>query len=506
MKRTSIPTSSDDLLQAWHTISEQVVFYNLQSSVEGISGSEVQKRREQYGFNTLPSKEPPGLIVIFMRQFANPLIYVLLLSSVVSMLLGEIKDALFIFVVLLSNAAIGAAQEWNAEKSAAALHSLLKIYARVKRDGFVTEIRAEELVPGDIVLVETGLKTPADIRLLQTNNLFIDESLLTGESVSVGKSIAMLQANISLSQRSNMAFAGSTVVSGRGLGIVVATGETTEFGKIAQAVMFSKTSKPPLVVRMEKFARQISVGVLLACLVLGALAIARNMPYAEVFFFAVALAVSAIPEGLPVAITVALSIGTRRMANRHVIVRKLTAVEGLGSCTCIASDKTGTLAINKQTVKILSLPGYGRFHVSGEGYTRGGDLTTDTGQLLDSSSLSHVIELAKTAILCSEAVLEEEDGHWYHHGDAVDVALLALGYKAGLIPQQIREQIPLVGAIPYESEKKYAASFYKDDQGHIQVAVKGALETLLPFCTQMSTDKGIIDIHRQRIERESFWR
>jgi magnesium-transporting ATPase (P-type) len=298
MKRTSIPTSSDDLLQAWHTISEQVVLYNLQSSVEGISGSEVQKRREQYGFNTLPSKEPPGLIVIFMRQFANPLIYVLLLSSVVSMLLGEIKDALFIFVVLLSNAAIGAAQEWNAEKSAAALHSLLKIYARVKRDGFVTEIRAEELVPGDIVLVETGLKTPADIRLLQTNNLFIDESLLTGESVSVGKSIAMLQANISLSQRSNMAFAGSTVVSGRGLGIVVATGETTEFGKIAQAVMFSETSKPPLVVRMEKFARQISVGVLLACLVLGALAIARNMPYAEVFFFAVALAVSAIPEGL----------------------------------------------------------------------------------------------------------------------------------------------------------------------------------------------------------------
>lgn len=501
---TSPLADTDNFTHAWYALSEQEVLDRLQSAAEGLSAAEAEKRQLQYGLNSIPHKEPPGLAMIFLHQFMSPLIYILLIASGASLLLGETKDALFIFVVLLSNAAIGAAQEWKAEKSAASLHSLLKIYARVKRDGIVTEVSAEELVPGDIVLVETGLKIPADIRLLQTRNLSIDESLLTGESVAVEKNILVLPENTSLGQRSNMIFAGSTVMAGRGMGIVVATGQTTEIGSIANAVMFPGTNKPPLVLRMEKFARQLSIGVVLACLMLGGLALAGNMPYAEVFFLAVALAVSAIPEGLPVAITVTLAISSKRMASRNVIVRKLTAVEGLGSCTCIASDKTGTLTINKQTVDILSLPGYGRLHVSGEGYTGEGKLTTDSNQPIDPSGIHQVVDLAKAAILCSEADLKEEKGRWYQHGDAVDVALLALGYKIGLTPQKIREQTRFTGSIPYESERKFAANFYQDEQRDTWVAVKGALETLLPFCSYTSTANGVMDINPESVEQEAL--
>lgn len=334
----------------WHALPADEVSARLITGSAGLDEAQVFERQRAWGKNTLPGKKIPTLGVIILHQFLSPLIYILLAAGSVSVLIGEMTDAVFILAVILFNAGIGAYQEWKAEKSAAALQQLLTMTARVKRAGVEREIPAEELVPGDIVLLESGNRVPADLRLVQSNNLAADESLLTGESIAARKDTALLAVEVPVSDRLNMAFAGSMITSGRGTGIVVATGPDTEVGKIAGAVTQAKMSKPPLVVRMDQFARQVSLAVLGACALLAVVAVAEKMPAHEVFFMAVALAVSAIPEGLPVAVTIALSVATVRMARRHVIVRKLTAVEALGSCTMIASDKTGTLTDRKSVV------------------------------------------------------------------------------------------------------------------------------------------------------------
>lgn len=475
----------------WHAESLEVVYRKLQSLPDGLSEEQVNERLREFGRNTLPAKEPPTLLQVFLHQFASPLIYILLIAGIVALLMQDYKDAVFIFAVILLNSIIGTVQEWRAEQSAHALQTLLKVKARVRRLGRVLTVPAEEVVPGDILLVESGDKVGADMRLIQVNNLRIDESFLTGESLPSEKSLALLEADVPVGDRKNMAYAGSTVLSGRGVGIVTATGPYTEVGKIARTISEEAGAKPPLVIRMEKFAQQISFVVLGFTGILGVIQFARGEALSDVFILVVAMAVSAIPEGLPVAMTVALSLGTSRMARRNVIVRKLTAVESLGSCTLIASDKTGTLTVNQQTVKRIVTPDGRVLQVSGQGYNDQGEISlADTQDNPVPADLQDWLRtLARESVLCNEATLLRENDEWQHTGDAMDVALLAFGYKVGVDSSQLRQQVNILNEIPFESEKRYAAVAYQAD-GAARLVVKGAVETVLQFCDRMVTAGG----------------
>ena len=342
-----------ELVAAWHALPDAEVLARLQCGSTGLTSAEAASRQARYGPNLLPEKGPTPAWIIVLRQFISPLIYILIAAAVVSVLMGDLKDAAFIAAVLVLNAGIGAYQELKAEQSGQALRKLLRIRAQVERDGEVVEIPADELVPGDFVWLESGVRVPADLRLFSAQGLEIDESLLTGESLSVTKGCdGVCTAATPLADRRNMAHAGSIVTRGRARGVVVATGTATGVGQLALDVVSTTGGKPPLLERMERFTNYVAVGTLAAAAGIGLLGIVVwGHTLVDSFFFVVALAVSAIPEGLPVAMTVALAVATMRMSRRSVIVRRLTAVEGLGSCTLVATDKTGTLTCNELTIR-----------------------------------------------------------------------------------------------------------------------------------------------------------
>ncbi len=491
--------------QSWHTESTEAVLTTLQVTPDGLNPTQVAERQQRFGRNELPTNPPPTLLQIILHQFQSPLIYILLAAGAVALLLGDFEDAIFIFAVVLLNAGLGTFQEWRAEQSAAALQSLLKLIATVRREGSEQNVEAAELTPGDMVLLEAGDRVPADLRLLRSTNLSIDESLLTGESVAVVKnSQALPTTDAALGDRFNMAYAGSTVVAGRGLGAVVATGLQTEIGRIAEATTLSAETKPPLLIRMERFVHIISYLVLAAVALLAVIALVQGVSLLDAFFLAVALAVSAIPEGLPVALTVALSIAVNRMARQSVIVRRMPAVEGLGSCTLIASDKTGTLTVNEQTVRLVVLPVDQALTVTGAGYSDEGAVTLSDGGALAAATRDQAATLAKAAVICNDAGLRRVGDQWQQTGDAVDVALLALGYKLGLDPNATRQAVTVVGEIPFDSERKYAAKAYQSaDNAGVQVAVKGAMEAVLAFCTRMRTAEGLAPLDRAAVEAEA---
>ncbi len=474
----------------------------LRADDRGLTEAEVTIRRAEHGPNLLPSPTPVTLGQVILHQFLSPLIYILLAAAAVALVLQDVVDAGFILFVVGLNAGLGTFQEWRAEQSAVALQRLLQIQARVRRDGRERQVAAEELVPGDLVLLESGNRVPADLRLIRAIGLEVDEAFLTGESVAVRKHTAPVAADASVGDRRNMAFAGATVTTGRGLGIVVATGTRTEVGAIAKSVATESGSKPPLVLRMETFARQISIIVLLACAGLAMVALSRGVAPAEVFFLAVALAVSAIPEGLPVAVTVALSIATSRMAKRRVIVRRLTAVEGLGSCTMIASDKTGTLTVNRQTVRSIAIPAGPLLEVTGEGYSADGELRRD-GATVPTGAMRAVAErLAVAVVRCNEGRLELEGDGWSHDGDAVDVALLALGRKVGVTPDDAYRGVTRIAEIPFESDRAFAATVVRTDAGPY-ASMKGAVERVLPRCTRMLTEDGERPLDTAAVEAQA---
>ncbi len=485
---------------AIHALSIEEVRARLEvaSDEAGLSAAEADARLARHGPNTLPAPASVTLGAVVLHQFLSPLIYILLAAAVVAVVLGDFVDAGFIVLIVTINAALGAFQEWRAERSAAALQDLLKIMVRIRRDGREQAVPAEQLVPGDVVLLESGNRVPADLRLVRVTGLEVDESFLTGESVTVHKRTDAVAADAPLGDRRNMAFAGATVLAGRATGLVAATGRNTEVGAIAAQVTRGIVAKAPLVVRMERFSRQISVAVLAACVVLVGFGLVSGLPAVEVFFLAVALAVSAIPEGLPVAVTVTLSIAATRMARRHVIVRRLTAVEGLGSCTMIASDKTGTLTVNAQTVRTVSLPAGPTLEVTGEGYNDEGEVLGADGAPPSAVHREGLLRIAEAVARCNEARLVRRGGAWSQQGDAVDVALLALGMKVGLDPARLRDELPILGELPFESARAYAATFYEDVAGDgtpaTRVAAKGALEMLLPRCVSMRTPEGIVPV------------
>ncbi len=484
--------------QVPHALEPENLFAALESSPHGLSPSEVAARLQRYGPNALPRPEPDRLAVVFLRQFLSPLIYILLAAAAVSMLIGEYSDAVFIFAVLLLNAVIGAAQELSAQKAATALQQFVPTRAKVQRQGEAYEIDAAELVPGDLVSLEGGDKVPVDLRLTSSHDLEVDESILTGESLAAHKlAHTCLAPETPLAERLNMVYAGTLVARGRGNGVATATGLHTELGKIAAAVLGRRPTKPPLLLRMERFTINVAILVGFAVLLLAGASLARGEPLAQIFLQAVALAVSAIPEGLPVALTVALAIGMRRMARRNVIVRKLVAVEALGSCTYIASDKTGTLTVNQLTARRAALPGLEPWEITGEGLVPEGGVITPAGA--PSAEEAALYErLCLAAVLSNEGFLGLKSGSWTQHGDAVDVALLVMAHKQGITRGEASNRCPEIDSIPFESERLLSASLNRREDT-TWAFVKGALERLLPLCSRRAAIGGDQPLEPQQL-------
>jgi Ca2+-transporting ATPase len=485
-----------------HAVHTDAILDALKTTKQGLTSEQAVDRLEQYGPNSLPQAQPPSLLLIFARQFVNPLIYVLVAAAVFSLVIQEWSDAAFITAVLFINAIIGTVQEYSAQRAATALQQLVITRSRVLRDGDTSEINADNLVPGDILLLESGEKIPADVRLLSSHDLEVDESLLTGESVAVHKrDDKALPVETFLGDRSNMAFAGTMVNRGRCVGVVVATGLATELGNIASEVIHGVSAKPPLLVRMQRFTHMIAIIVVLAALLMAAVSLYRGMPFAEIFMLAVALAVSVIPEGLPVALTVALAIGMRRMARRSVIIRRLVAVEALGSSTFIATDKTGTLTVNQLTVSHIQLPNGDSWKVTGGGMVPVGELLPPRDNTTNDERML-IEKLCLASILTNDAYLGMRDHQWTHYGDAVDVALLVMAHKAGVVKAKTINVYPEVSSIPFESERLYSASLNQVGERR-RMFVKGALEKLLPMCDTMAFPGQEIAIDHELLEQQA---
>ena len=363
-----------------HTQTVETCLKSLNSDKDGLNPEDAKRRLQQYGENRLPEEGIPALWLMFLRQFMSPLIYILLFAGIITLVMQEYPGAVFIFAVLLINAVIGSMQEHSANRAAASLKKMVSTLSRVIRAGATRDIDACELVPGDVVVLETGNKVPADIRLIDVSSLKIDESLLTGESIDVNKvADTTLEEHIETSEQSNMAFAGTMVTHGRATGLVVATGLKTKMGEIAQQISEKSRVKSPLIIRMERFTMRISILVAVIIIIIATVLYLRGESAQHIFLIAVGLAVASIPEGLPVTLTIALAIGMRRMAKRNVIVRKLVAVESLGSCTLIASDKTGTLTRNELTAERLILPSGESFSITSDDSPIDGEVTRDKG-------------------------------------------------------------------------------------------------------------------------------
>jgi magnesium-transporting ATPase (P-type) len=490
------PSPLPESQPAWHVRDLAELLAAVQTSEGGLTEAEAAARLAALGPNQLPRQAPTTIGQLLLRQFQSPLIYLLGAAALVSLVIEHPLDAAFIAVILAINAAIGSYQEWKAEQSTRALQQLLQVRATVLRDGEVREISAEAVVPGDIVWLESGNRVPADVRLLTAHGLEVDESLLTGESLGVLKEPSPCgEADTPVADRLNMAHAGTIVVRGRGNGVVVATGGRTVVGQLALDVLGAPPGKPPLLQRMERFARAVAVAIVAGVAGVALLGMAlHGYTLGQMFTFAVALAVSAVPEGLPAALTVALAIATHRMARRGVIVRRLAAVEGLGSCTLIASDKTGTLTCNELTVREVRLApsplpsplgGEGKgegatFKVTGEGFAPHGQVLFQD-MPVEPGSHPEMNRLARAAVLCNEADLHLRDGAWAWRGDPTDVALLALAHKLGWNRETTLELHPQVNEIPFEPERRYAATYHRvSETAH--VFVKGAPERVLAMC------------------------
>jgi len=477
--------------------SEQVPTYTAMAGTDlgtGLSTDVAAQRLSECGPNRLPAPPLPGVAAIFLRQFLSPFIYILLIAAIASYALGQVPNTVFIVAVLLLNAAIGTLQEYSAQRSAAALRNMVRGEARVIRDGRPQSIDVEELVPGDVVLLSSGDRVPADIALDSAHSLSVDESLLTGESVAVTKTAELeVAGDAPIAEQVNRCFAGSIVTRGRGRGQVTATALHTQIGRIARQVTGERQSQPPLVLRINRFTYQVAaaIGIAIALLV-GIMLVRGGYDTEGMIMMAIGLAVSTIPEGLPAALTVALAIGMRRMANRNVVIRKLVAVEALGSCTFICSDKTGTLTVNELTIREVVLPDGSHFEIGGEGVGPGGEVRGGDPDRLQL--------LCLTGLLANESHLDYSGGEWVSDGDIVDVAFLVLAKKCGLSLSECRNARRQLDLIPYESERAYSGSMNLAGD-HPQLFVKGSPERL-SMCDRMLTADGPAEIDRDRIEQQ----
>ncbi|MFC7335290.1 cation-transporting P-type ATPase [Rhodocista pekingensis] len=466
----------------WHAIPQAQVEQALQTGAAGLSEAEARQRLAQHGPNRLAPPKRRGPLLRLLMQFHNILLYVMMAAAVITALLGHWIDTGVLMAAVVINAIIGFIQEGKAESALDAIRAMLSPHAMVIRDGRRREIDAAGLVPGDLVALTSGDRVPADLRLVTVNALRIEEAALTGESLPVEKSVDAVVADAPLGDRYSMAYSGTLVVYGQASGIVVATGTATELGKINQMLSGIRELTTPLLRQVDRFGRMLALiilGMSAATFVLGIWW--RGQPPADMFMMVVALAASAIPEGMPAIMTVTLALGVQRMARRKAIIRRLPAVEALGSVTVICSDKTGTLTRNEMTVQRVVCAGH-VVDVGGIGYAPVGDLSID-GRIIAPDHYPALAMAIRAGVLCNDARLCDEDGLWRVEGDPTEGALLVLGSKTGFSRQGGEEAWPRLGVIPFESQHRFMATYHRDGDGEPWIFVKGAPERILDMCS-----------------------
>ncbi|MBE0425724.1 MAG: HAD-IC family P-type ATPase [Nitrospirae bacterium] len=466
----------------WYQLSVKEVFEKLKTSENGIDEAEVKNRLEHYGPNKLAEEEKISKFKIIIHQFTSPLIYILIIAGIVAILLGEYIDSGVIFAVVVLNAIIGFIQEYKAEEGVRALKKMVVPRARVIRGGKEKEINSEELVPGDIVLLTSGTRIPADLRLMHTIELRTDEAMLTGESIPVEKTTAPLkQDKLTPGDQNNMTFMGTIVVSGRAKGIVVETGGKTVLGSIALDVKEIGPVKAPLQEKINHFAKVIGIIVVAASALLFVIGLLIGESVKDMFMIAVAAAVATIPEGLPIVVTIALAVGVSRMARQNAIIRKLHAVETLGSTTVIGSDKTGTLTKNEMTVKLI-YDGRHSYEITGSGYEPKGEILLE-GMPVEKKDRKNLLQVLRIGLLCNESDVYEEDGQYKVDGDPTEGALIVSAMKAGLSRETEEEHYPQIAIVPFESERGFMATLHKHGDRKF-IFAKGAPEKVLDMCTE----------------------
>jgi Ca2+-transporting ATPase len=466
----------------WYQSTVKEIFEKLRVSESGLSDSEIKERLLQFGPNKFIEEEKTSRLKILIHQFTSPLIYILLIAGVVTIFLKEYIDSGVIFAVVILNALIGYIQEYKAEESVRALKKMVVPKAKVLREGKEKEINSEDLVPGDIVLLASGVRVPADLRLFKTIELRVEEAMLTGESLPAEKVTSPIkEANLTPGDQKNMAFMGTIVVSGRAKGVVVEIGHSTVLGQIATEVREVAVVKTPLQYKLMRFAKLIGILVIAFSALVFGLGVLLGGKASEMFMIAVATAVSAIPEGLPVAVTIVMAIGVARMARRNAVIRKLPAVETLGSTTVIGSDKTGTLTKNEMTVRVV-YDGEKAYRISGIGYEPKGEILYQL-EPFDIKASANLLMVFRIGMICNESNIYEEEGEFKVDGDPTEGALIVSAMKAGLNLIEETRHYPQTAIIPFESEHGYMATLHRHG-GKKFIFVKGAPEKILDMCSE----------------------
>lgn len=485
----------------WHARSKENVLEAYQVGAEGLSTELVDGRLKSYGLNRLPKAQGRSWFGRLWAHINNMLIWVMLVSSVIAVMLGHAVDAAVILLVIVVNTIIGYIQEGKAEKALEAIQDMVSPRASVLRDGKRCTVDADQIVPGDVVILEAGDRVPADIRLITAKSLRIDEAALTGESVPVDKSIMPVLEGAALADRTSMAYSGTFVAAGQGAGVAVATGINTELGRISAMIGGVSQLKTPLLKQMDRLAKQLTLIILLVAGALFAAAYGlRGYDLAEAFMIVVGFAVAVVPEGLPAVMTIALAIGVHRMAKRNAIIRRLPAVETLGAVTVICSDKTGTLTRNEMTVRQIVTTD-GSYAVEGVGYESGTGLGFQkAGKKVDVVQESVLLDLCAAAMLCNDAVLNRKGDEWQIEGDPMEGALVVLALKAGYQQDDLRKRYPRKDEIPFDAEHRFMATLHHGhEQGNKTLLLKGAPEQLLAMCAQERYKMG------ERPINEAWW-
>ncbi|QSP93368.1 HAD-IC family P-type ATPase [Marinobacter salinisoli] len=485
----------------FHQQGTEAVLRALTSGRSGLDNAEAEARLARFGPNRLPEQRPQSPVIRFLRQFHNILIYVLLAAASITFLLGHGLDTAVIVAVVLLNAVVGYVQEGKAARAISAIRHMLAPQATVIRDGKRLSIAGEHVVPGDIVLLDAGDRVPADLRLIKVHSLQIQEAILTGESVAVSKQTEPVAGDTLLAERDCMAFSGTTVTGGQGTGVAVATGQATEVGRISGMLTDVATLTTPLIEQMSELARWLTllIGVVAGLILLYGYFVLQQ-PFAEVFMAVVGLSVAAIPEGLPAVLTITLAVGVQTMARRHAIVRRLPAIETVGSVSVICTDKTGTLTRNEMSV-VSVVADRASYTVDDSGYAPFGTVRLN-GEPVGSESVPAPLNmLVRSAALCNDAELSKQGQDWDVQGDPMEGALLALAGKVDEAPAELRQAWPRTDVIPFDTANRFMATLNHDHQGHGMVFLKGAPETVIGLCaTQMGDDGEPVPLDA------SFWK
>ncbi|MDO8491225.1 MAG: HAD-IC family P-type ATPase, partial [Dehalococcoidia bacterium] len=466
-------------MRKWYNLEAAEAIRELGSDSRGLSTVEAQRRLAESGPNELAKKRGVSPWMLFLEQFKNVMIIILLFAVVLSAILGETVDAIIIGVIILFASGLGFIQEYRAEKAMEALKRMAAPTASVLRDGSEVEIPARDLAPGDVIILRTGNRIPADARLIEAVNLKANEAPLTGESLPVEKTTSPVAGEVNVGDRRNMVFTGTTVVYGRGTAIVTATGMATEFGNIAGMLQEVKTERTPLQINLDRMGKRIAIAGLSLTFVLAVLGVLRGHEIAEMFVWGVALAVAAVPEALPAVVVISLALGVRRMVKRHALIRRLPAVETLGSTTIICSDKTGTMTQDEMTVRRVFFDGK-FFEVSGTGYEPRGNFHLG-GEVHEVSKDPELVNLLRIGSLCNDASLVQRDSRWQVKGDPTEGALIVAAAKVGVAVEAESARYPRIREIPFSSDTKMMTTVHKTSSGEVAYS-KGAPEVILDRC------------------------